>query len=530
MSFGRLPGLGSAMSLPFIGADRAASERDDELLAWVDKLPIDSPIIACRMLEDRLKAVLVGNASLRHRLRHLEILEHGLPALLQRLESTLANTTQPLATPQRSLAASVLKLLKRFAAGYLSLASEMSNRWMSAGFARPRETALRRAARAVTIRIELAHRAYANPSANCWRQLLEIHLLARRDEFLETTDPDSPAESIASLHARALLTTLADPGRLTNAQIDHVCFYLKRHATLVSFVAPSTLSSQQRNQTGLFVIESNGRPARPLWHGTRPGPQAVIMDARPLLRRLQRQIDALAQGAEPGRIGLHANAASPAYRSLLHSLVQKWQLPRARRHPRARFLPRADLVAGFEQIRRFLGDAAFARRAGESDNRTDAGESPGEWAITDESPGGFGLRYLGRSASALRVADVCALRPRERSLVHLCVVRRAVNLGEREFDIGVEVLAAQGVSTTLNLPAETIGEPRTSVDVILLPRVPALARQAAILAPVGAVRANSELLVHWHGRKWRFVTADAVEHFDSCELVPLRLLQDKAPG
>ena len=384
MSFGRLPGLGSAMSLPFIGADRAASERDDELLAWVDKLPIDSPIIACRMLEDRLKAVLVGNASLRHRLRHLEILEHGLPALLQRLESTLANTTQPLATPQRSLAASVLKLLKRFAAGYLSLASEMSNRWMSAGFARPRETALRRAARAVTIRIELAHRAYANPSANCWRQLLEIHLLARRDEFLETTDPDSPAESIASLHARALLTTLADPGRLTNAQIDHV-------------LLPEAPRNLGEFRGALDAVLAAAQPDWPVRHRKqRPAGAAAVArhptrtpgghhGRPPLLRRLQRQIDALAQGAEPGRIGLHANAASPAYRSLLHSLAQKWQLPRARRHPRARFLPRADLVAGFEQIRRFLGDAAFARRAGESDNRTDAGESPGEWAITDES-------------------------------------------------------------------------------------------------------------------------------------------------
>lgn len=519
----RLPGLSAAFGLSFMGAGRVGTARDDELARWVDGLATDTPILNCRMIEDRLTAILRGNANLRRRLRHVEILQHGLPALLQRLESTLGNAPQPLPTPQRSLAAGVLQLLKRFATAYLSLAREMSDRWLATGFARPRETALRNAARMVTIRIELAHRAYVSPSANCWRQLLEIHAIARREGCLEHPDPDHPADSIASLHARALLCTLADPGRLTNAQIDHVCFYLRRHATLVSFVAPAALSSAQLNQAGLFVIEDNGRPARPLWRRSKLGPDAVIMDARPLLLRLQRQLDALAQGAAPGRIGLPVGATTPAYRLLLQSLAHKWQLPRARRHPRSCFLPRADLVAGFEQIHRFLGDSAFARRAGEREPISTS-DSPGEWAIADESPGGFGLRYLGSASSTLKVADVCALRPRERSLVHLCVVRRAVNLGEREFDIGVEVLAAQGISTSLSMPADTIGAPRCNIQVILLPRVPALGRQAAILAPDGAIRAHSELLIRWHGRQWRFTSGEAIEHFDSCELIPLDLV------
>lgn len=515
-----LPGLGSAISLTLMGTERAGAERDDVLARWVDNLPADASIVSCHMLEERLKAILDGNANLRRRLRHVEILEQGLPALIRRLEAVLANAPQPLPGPQRSLAANVLSLLKRFATGYLSLAREMSSRWLATGFARPLESALRRAAYMVTIRIELAHRAYANPSGNCWRQMLEIHTIARREGCLEQSDPDNPSGSIAGLHARALLVALADPGRLTNTQIDHVCFYLRRHATLVSFISLRALPSEQRSQTGLFVIENNGRPASPLWRGGNHGPETVIMDARPLLRRLQRQIDALTQGASPERIGLPVNAANPAYRLLLQSLSQKWQLPRMRRHPRSRFLPRADLVAGFEQIHRFLGDSAFARRAGESARLADP-ENPGEWAIEDESPGGFGLRYLGNASSTLRVADVCALRPRERSLVHLCVIRRAINLGDREFDIGVEVLAAQGISTSISIPAETIGAPRSQARIILLPRVPALGRQAAILAPGRTIRARTEILVHWHGRTWRFATCEAIEHYDSCELIPL---------
>lgn len=525
MNAARLIDLKGALTLHFAGADRAGD--DQRLAAWLDCLPLDKPIVSCQMLESRLLETVACHRNLRLRLRHIQILQQALPPLIQGLESALASAPQPLPSPQRRVAAKVLGLLKGFALANLAVAREMSARWISIGVARPLEAALLEAARAIAMRIELGQRAYASGSASCWQHLLEVHRLARRHDCLDTAPAEAPGDSIAGLHARALLTTLADPGRLSIAQIDQLYFYLRRHSALVSFVAPSGLAVDQRNQYGLFVIENNGRPARPVWRDGALRPNAIIMDVRPLLRRLQRQIEALAQGAEPARIGLPIHALDAPYRSLLQSLVRQWQLPRARRHPRSRFLPRADLVAGFGQIRAFLADAAFARRAADARPAGNA-DSPGEWAIADESPGGFGLRYLGSGANTLQVADVCALRPRERSLVHLCVVRRAVNLGERAFEVGLEVLAAQGVSTTLSLPAEALGAPRSNVDVVLLPKVPALGHKPALLAPAAAVRPNCEFLIHWRGRKWRFVTGDAIERFESCELVPLRL-QHGAP-
>ena len=155
--------------------------------------------------------------------------------------------------------------------------------------------------------------------------------------------------------------------------------------------------------------------------------------------------------------------------------------------PSAGTLPaRADLVAASEQIWRFRR-RGLRRRAGESDNRTDAGESPGEWAITDESPGGFGLRYLGRSASALRVADVCALRPRERSW---CIFAWCAGGQPRRARIRHRRRGARRARREHHAQSacRTIGEPRTSVDVILLPRACACA-PGRDSRPVGAVRA-----------------------------------------
>ena len=248
----------------------------------------------------------------------------------------------------------------------------------------------------------------------------------------------------------------------------------------MSFVAPSTLSRSSATRLACSSSKATaGRRGAVARHPTRtPGGHH---GRRPLLRRLQRQIDALAQArSRAGSACTPTPPARPTGPCCIRSR-RNGNCPGA--SPSAGTLP-----ASCRPGRRLRADSALSRRRGlrascrRSENRTDAGENPGEWAITDESPGGFGLRYpAARARSGWLTSVRCVLasvpcaslrgapggQPRRARIRHR---RRGARRARRE-------------STTLNLPAETIGEPRTSVDVILLPRVPALARQAAILAP-----------------------------------------------
>ena len=82
-----------------------------------------------------------------------------------------------------------------------------------------------------------------------------------------------------------------------------------------------------------------------------------------------------------------------------------------RRFSRMRFKPRADLVIGMLDVTLFLSSAAYRRRRDDGSKRGPGAPAISEWALVDESPDGFGVRYIRGDIAAVEVGDVVALRP-----------------------------------------------------------------------------------------------------------------------
>ena len=104
-----------------------------------------------------------------------------------------------------------------------------------------------------------------------------------------------------------------------------------------------------------------------------------------------------------------------------------------------------------------------------------------EWALVNESPDGFGVRYVKGAQCQVEPGDLVGLLPREQGRLHLCLVRRLTNSGRNHLELGLQELGAEPLIIELAAPP---GPPRHA---LLLPRLPAHGKAAGLIAPPGSV-------------------------------------------
>lgn len=459
-----------------------------------------APAEACRQLERQMRIIAEAGLADGERLAALVRLHDALSELLARLELSLPRRELRFTAPQIETVHAQLALLKRLARAFAELAESLARpRWLRRPSIDTLQIALQHGALAVVQRLELAHRIYAQGSGNCWRQLFALSACALR--LPRHANPGRTPDVLA-LHARAVLFALADPNRLEPAALDQLRLYLRRHGGLARVHAAERLAGAERGMRGLYALGVGGRPAVPL-SACAPGSERLILDARPLIARLERQLAGLASGEDPTRLGLPRDASSAAYRGFLVGLRAHWSHRSARRQSRGRFLPRAKLAFGFEPIRAWLCGAA--------------GAGTSDWQVTDESPAGFGLAQLAGRPPGLAVGALCALRREGQAHTGVGVVRRAVNRAPSDCRLGIELLGGEARAAIVRSTAE----PRVESPAILLPRAPALAGAAALLVPAGHWRAPRMIILESDGRALRAEFSEVRALVDGIDLLTL---------
>lgn len=492
---------------------------------WLGKLPPRGSLTRARLLSARLEDMSKVSYNVRTRLKLLEILDETLEELCMDLEAKLDLTTLPLPPRIQNPLAATFGALKLLTSAYLDMAQGIEKKWVSFGFSRPLRTAVEYGVRCATRRLSLAHRAYTNGGSSSWKQLYSLYELATRNHLIESPAMEPGQLTIAQQFAQALMLAAADPTCVAPGDLDRIRFYLRRHVHLTRMMqAGDDAPRLQREATGLFVISTGGHPPTALPRLRVPlEPEQWLLDARPLLEKLQSQIDGLRLGVMPQRLGLPMAARQSRYMTLLETLHEHWSNPRSRSHGRTRFLPRTDLVVGFSAIRQFLSANVARRRDDPEPVARDLPdhERTSEWGILDESPGGFGLRYLSGQAQHVRVGELVAIRPRERAAVLLGVARRAVNRGNSEFDLGLEIVAASAIPTAVSLP-DAFGLGKREIPVLLIPRLPTLGGRPGLIAGIDDVPPGTLITLAQYGQRITLKTGVATEKLRELEILPLR--------
>lgn len=458
------------------GDDGAQALRD-----WLDSMRDAPAEEIAASLAHRLTTMIAAQDNLHMRLKLLDSFDGIAQELLPPLEREIEAAPLPFTGKAQARAIAADNLLKSLAAGYSNVATSIEMRKLAGGLALLVQHALQRAIASLRRRQLLAYRAYATPSATSWQHLHELYRAAAR---LNLLGPAKSGPPVAHLYVSTLLIAYADPGKFARTDLDALLDCATRGAALVRIRHRDALN-EIRPDAPLFVINAGeAGPGKPLVR-IREGGRAdsVYLDCTELAATIKSDIGAKTRLDMP-----HEWLLPKASLPMLRTLAAMWGAQPTRRFSRMRFKPRADLVVGLFDVSLFLTGAAYRRRRNDSGKRGPASPAVSEWALIDESPDGFGVRYVRGDIGPIEVGDVVALRPRESSRVQICLVRRVSNAGQARFELGLQNISPQAV--VVELPAIN-GSGRAKA--VLLPRMPTYNNAAGLLAVPGTVPAGLEV-------------------------------------
>lgn len=512
--------------MPENGSDAGPSLTPDAFQSWLAELPLTKAVESAHALAGQAVRVRTGEPSLRKRARLLDLLAETADRLLPLIEDKLGRATLPLSHSNCALYNEGDRLLKEMAASYVDVAFSISDRWLGLGNARQLQNATLRGVLAHTRQLQLAHLVYGKVTPNTWFALHRLYRLAREGSFARLRLDNAP-ESIERLYLKALLMAFADPARLAAGELDRVRFYIERYGELARILDAAEGYTGKAAGGGLFLIQSDSDvPGRSLakWHDARPGARDFVLDCSKLVAQVVSHIKGLEANLVPARLGLPVVARHPQYLAMLRTLRHGWGAPPTRRHQRARFHPRVDLVAGFEPLWQFLSGPAYRRR---QDEQADVGAPPdemSEWAILNESPVGFAIQFVAGTNLEVRVGELVAIRPHERGAVLMCIARRASSSRGKKLTLGIEVLAPKPVAITVPLATAPTGGLRAAsgsirqVRAVLLLKVPTRDNAPALIAAADTLWPGIEFTVVNRGKSTRLRIARRLEKTATAEL------------
>lgn len=443
------------------------------LRAWLENHSGAPAADIASSLSSRLPQVLATQKNVHMQLRLVDSFAAVAEHILPELETEVTWAPLPLPADARTKALAADNLLKALISAYGTAVAAIESRRWGAGLHHLLQAALLRTVEMIERRQVLAYRAYTCPSPASWQQLHNFYCTARQRNLAGEA---KEAQSIEHVYARALLLALSDPTKRSRRDLKSLAACIDLLIPWARFGALEDLHADERKSPALFPLPaSNARFARSLSDSEAAAAgDGLMLDARAVVTELKRYL------AED-------QVALPCSPEQAESLAKMWSQPLPRRFSRSHMKPRADVVAGIPSVARYL-QGAFARR--ESDDQDLARIRMSEWYIVDESPDGFGLRYAKGDVEALDVGDLIGVRPRERSRMHICIIRRVTNGGHGRFEVGVQELSP------LALPIPIVsGNPARVDDGILLPRMPGFASASGLAAPTGLLAADSE--VRW---------------------------------
>lgn len=451
------------------------------LREWLDSMSGAAAEDIAASLAPRLHPMLSAQSNLHMRIKLLDTFEEIASELLPLLEHEVACAALPFTAAIQAKGLAADNLLKALAGEYAAVLDTIESRRLGSGLTQLAQHAAQHAMQVLRRRLLLAYRAYAPPSTGTWQQLHALFRTAERLGILGAARSGLPIEQI---YISALLVGYADPGKFARTELEMLQDFAERGANLVHLRKPEAIGELHPGAPLFVVAPGETGPGKPLVR-TRTSGSAdhIYLDCTNLASTIRSDIGAKARLDMP-----HTWLLPHAPLSMLRTLAAMWGAQPTRRFSRMRFKPRADLVIGLLDVSLFLAGGALRRRSNDTEKRGIGSPAVSEWALIDESPDGFGIRYRKGEVGSVEVGDIVGIRPLESSHVQICLVRRVSNAGQTRFELGLQNLSPHAL--VVDLPAAE-GKPRSKA--VLLPRMPAYNNAAGLLAAPGCIPEGIEI-------------------------------------
>ena len=478
-----------------------------KLLDTVSGLPADE--VASKLTEQAIPAIAEQkNFHMRFKLLEeaLEEAEKALTVLEQHID--LSSLPLPLATTASALTAD--NLMKMLVASYFRLARTIFQGTQQGNLIRIFHRATNRAMMLLARRQQLAYRSYAKPSESTW---LMLHELCRMARALRSRLPREAIAPIEHQYLSALLLAYLEPSRLQRSELVDAIFCTRQLAMHAMIAEAAPDASKRKSAAECFLVRPDKTgPGIPLLRLPPGAPLAncIIIDCSGVVAELDKSL-------KRGQAD-NGNPEQEIPPGLLQALRQALSGRAVRRFDRKAFKPRADLVGGIAHVIPFIEADGHSRRAIDLVAKPGArGFQSSEWALVDQSPDGFLVRFIQGEIWKVGVGNVVALQARESSGVQVCLVRRVTITSQGGLDLGLQALSPE--VSVVNLRCHD--EIRRG---ILLHRLPGYGNHPGIIACPGHLAGGHKVKLEALGgtRQWQVGRLlEASEGLEFFALVPL---------
>jgi ribosomal protein L19 len=497
--------------LPFgpTGAEQKSAAAVRGLLDTVTGL---SPQETIARLASNVMPSIGTQSNLHMRFKLLEDVRHEAEEALPILEKIIGQSVLPLPLGAATSALHADNLLKALAIAYTGIARSINKGHLNDGLNHLMHRSVQRAMAMIGRRQLLAYRAYAAPSASSWQALHELYQMVRGQRSKPLNGETAPIEHE---YLGALLFAYLEPTKLPRAELEviNTCTRQLAAYAVVGDVSPETVNGKT-NEACFVVRPDEGNPGYPMARlpaGTSIF-GSILIDCSQVIAALDRNIT-----RRPGKVIDPDLQAPPA---LLQSLRLAIGGKSARRFSRTRFRPRGDMVSGFGPVLSFLDGNTFSRRSVDASSRYEGRDfSPSEWAMIDESPDGFRLRFIKGEKHSLGAGDIVALQPRESSKIHVCLVRR-ISSSHVRLEVGLQLMSPQ--VSVVDVVAEETPDQRA----VFLHSLPAYGKFSGLIAAPAAYRTGQKVMVKLPGRSLHRQIGTCMEANDRLDFFALDLLPD----
>jgi hypothetical protein len=466
-----------------------AEIRPKQLQEWLDSLPLTQLFDSARAVCDELARLNRTRLPAEERLKLLEVYQPVLNRLGAEIAEDYNKAALPLPATSRQAVNLARELLIEEAYAYKLALLERTGKLKLFGARKQLAPLIEQVMRTLSNVLTLSYQSYLPMPAGVWHEMHELYRYASQQKLLEEEDT-SGASAVDVIYKQAVLLALTDPYRLPRAELSGVRRIANQLASLVELRFGPLPGAQQ-----LFIIHPD--TDKPPKAALQPGPDNEprgnewVVGTVLLVHRLSAVVAELESGAE--RLSITDTLYEPP-KDLLDRLIQCWGAPPKRLFRRQAGQASVQACIGINRICRLLTGTTQqggAPRAGPAVNIAVADESLQDWEVINQSAGGFKLRGEPTAESGVNVGEVIAVQYRGMLGVSVGAIRWAQTFEDNSVEFGVQMLAPRAESVSLE---PTFGG-RGAQRALLLPEIPALQQEAALIAMPGNFQQDREFML-----------------------------------
>lgn len=474
-----------------MSASDPVSEQLASVLEWLASEPADDPhaeLNALRGHLGRLPEPAAGGAPL---VQCVDEFEARVLDVCGRLKPRLLNAALPLSHELHAVAGELVEALLEVAGKLGEMAAATRERWRPVRRGDPMAVAARA--------LGLVHEAFvvaamggAVTPPGLWLAAYGIVEAGGGFDALVSARPETAAADALHALKRLLALAVLQPESLTARELVWANDYLEGVAdegalsreTLMPAASSFWIDSGE-DLPPIATIRSAPPVAEGLVHFSAFGVSRALTGQLDWLKERIAEAEAVGlerdgELLEPDASGLPVGLTPVEMVSLLRRMRDRWALPPNRGQSRRAYRYSVQVCIGLRAV----------WEAARSDGAT---ERISEWMVYNESPGGYALMSVEGVTGSLSAGMAVALRRDAGHPWSVCIVRWIRSDSPGQVELGLQLVAQTCTPVTIGFRG---GEVQSTTHALILPPLPALRRNQAILAPAGTYASRRFVLVH----------------------------------